>query len=212
MPGEPVRARPPAPHGARRTRWDRVEFAALDFETTGLDYATDHIVSYGVVPVRSGRVLLGSSVHGLVRPASPPSPRSQTVHLLRPQDLAEAPPLEEARRSLGELLARRYLLVWFADVELHFLSRTFGGSPRTWRRRTIDVRNVAIAVAGEPAVVRTKPGFALHAVARSYGVPVATPHEALDDALVTAQLLLTLVPKLPAGVRTTLGDLRRIAR
>jgi DNA polymerase-3 subunit epsilon len=203
-------AAPPRPR--RRTPWAEAEYAALDFETTGLDYAADHIVSFGVVPVLHGRVLLGGAVHQLVRPATPPSRRSQTVHLLRPADLQEAPPIEEAREQLRALLARRYLLAWFADVEVHFLARTFGGSLRAWRRRTIDVRNLAIAAAGEPAEVRHRQGFALHTAARRYGVPVTTPHDALDDALVTAQLLLVLVSKLPGITAPTVRDLVAIAR
>jgi DNA polymerase III subunit epsilon len=209
----PVSALPAAPpRSGRGTPWDAAEYAALDFETTGLDYARDHVISFGVVPVVGGRVVVGGSVHRLVQPPSPPSPRSQTVHLLRPQDLSDAPPIEEAREALRDLLDRRYLLAWFADVELHFLARTFGGSVRRWRRRTIDVRNLMIAAAGEPAGARARPGFALHAAARRYGVPVTTPHDALDDALVTAQLLLVLVSKLPGVPRPTLRDLIRIAR
>ncbi|HUL86142.1 MAG TPA: 3'-5' exonuclease [Actinomycetota bacterium] len=203
-------AAPPRPR--RGTRWAEAAYAALDFETTGLDYAQDHIVSFGVVPVLHGRAILGGAVHQLVRPATPPSRRSQTVHLLRPADLQEAPPIEDARERLRDLLARRYLLVWFADVEVHFLARTFGGSLRAWRRRTIDVRNLAIAAAGEPADVRHRQGFALHTVARRYGVPVASPHDALDDALVTAQLLLVLVSKLPGMADPSVRDLVSVAR
>ena len=214
LPGRPaVSNLPAAPlRPRRRTPWADAEYAALDFETTGLDYAQDHIVSFGVVPVLHGRVLLGGAVHQLVRPATPPSRRSQTVHLLRPADLQEAPPIEDAREQLRDLLARRYLLVWFADVEVHFLARTFGGSLRAWRRRTIDVRNLAIAAAGEPADVRRRQGFALHTAARRYGVPVTSPHDALDDALVTAQLLLVLVSKLPGIAAPTVRDLVAIAR
>jgi len=202
----------PPPRPRRRTPWAEAAYAALDFETTGLDYATDEVVSYGVVPIQGGHVRLGDAVHQLVRPDTPPSPSSQTVHLLRPADLAEAPPIAESRERLRNLLAGRYLVVWFADVEVHFLARTFGGSLRAWRRRTIDVRNLAIAVAGEPAEVRRRQGFALHTVARRYGVPVVSPHEALDDALVTAQLLLVLAPKLPGVPRPSVRDLVRIAR
>ena len=38
--------------------------------------------------------------------------------------------------------------------------------------------------------------YSLSATAERYGVPVASPHEALDDALVTAQLFLVLATKL----------------
>jgi DNA polymerase-3 subunit epsilon len=196
----------------RRASWRDAEFASLDFETTGLEYATDAIVSFGVVPVRGGRVTVADSVHQLVRPDVPPSPRSQTVHLMRPQDLADAPPIEEVRDRLRAALERRYVLAWFAEVEVVFLRRTFGGSRRWWNARTIDVRNLAIAVDREPREVRAKLGYGLSSVARRYGVPVANPHEAYDDALVTAQLFLVLVDKLPDLPRPTARDLLRIGR
>jgi DNA polymerase-3 subunit epsilon len=42
----------------------------------------------------------------------------------------------------------------------------------------------------------------LEGCADRYGVPVASPHHALDDALVTAQLFLVVATKLTArGVR-----------
>lgn len=201
---------PVAPPRARAVPWREIEYVALDFETTGLDLTTDAIVSYGVVPVRRGRAIVAGGVHELVRPAVPPSPRSQTVHLLRPQDLADAPTLEVAREHLRAQLDGRYLLAWFAEVELHFLADAFGGSPRAWRRRTIDVRNLAIVVDGEPATVRARPGYALTSVARRYGIPVASPHEAYDDALVTAQLFLVLATKLPGDPRPTVRDLLRL--
>jgi DNA polymerase III subunit epsilon len=203
-------ARPP--RAGRRTSWRDAEFASLDFETTGLEYATDAIVSFGVVPVRGGRVTVADSVHQLVRPDVPPSPRSQTVHLMRPQDLADAPPIEEVRDRLRAMLDRRYVLAWFAEVEVVFLRRTFGGSRRWWNARTIDVRNLAIEVDREPRDVRGKLGYGLSSVARRYGVPVANPHEAYDDALVTAQLFLVLVDKLADLPHPTAGDLLRLGR
>jgi DNA polymerase-3 subunit epsilon len=196
----------------RRRSWRDAEFAALDFETTGLDYDTDAIVSFGVVPVRAGRATVVDSVHQLVRPDVPPSPRSQMVHLMRPQDLADAPPIEDVRDSLRASLDRRYLLAWFAEVEVVFLRKTFGGSRRWWNRRTIDVRNLAIVAEGEPREVRAKLGYGLSSVAKRYGVPIANAHEAYDDALVTAQLFLVLVSKLPGASEPTVGDLLRQAR
>jgi DNA polymerase-3 subunit epsilon len=203
-------ARPRRP--THRASWRDVEFAALDFETTGLEYATDSIVSFGVIPVSGGRVTVADSIHQLVRPDVPPSPRSQMVHLMRPQDLAGEPPIEDVRDRLHASLERRYVLAWFAQVEVVFLRRTFGGTRRWWNARTIDVRNLAIAVDREPREVRAKLGYGLSSVAKRYGVPVANPHEAYDDALVTAQLFLVLVGKLPDLPHPTAGDLLRLGR
>jgi DNA polymerase-3 subunit epsilon len=189
--------RPAAPRTRRGLPWREASYASLDFETTGLDYAADHIVSFGVVPIERGRVLVGASTTQLVRSPVPPSPRSQTIHLLRPMDLADAPDVETATATLRAALTRRFVLAWFAEVEVAFLRRLFGGSARSWRRRVIDVRDLAIAVDGAPAGARRERGYALTPTAARFGVPVDDPHDALGDALVTAQLFLVLVGKMP---------------
>lgn len=208
----PFSGLPPGPsrRGGRRP-WDQARYAAIDFETTGLDLARDAIVSYGVVPVDGGRIRVAGSAHRLVRPGVPPSPKSQTIHLLRPVDLADAATEREAAADLRARLARRIVLAWFADVEMHLLARSLGGSVAAWRRRTVDVRNLAIAVEGKPASARGELGYALSATARRYGVPVAASHEAYDDALVTAQLFLVLVGKLPSRAVPSRAHLLRVA-
>lgn len=203
---------PTPPPRARAVPWREFEYVALDFETTGLDFSSDTVVSYGVVPVRRGRAIVGESAHQLIDPHVPPSPRSQTIHELRPQDLEGSPSLAQARVELRAALDGRYLLVWFADVEVHFLNAIFGGGRRRWRRRTIDVRNLAIAADGGSGSARGKPGYPLSGTAARYGVPVADAHQALDDALVTAQLFLVLADKLPRHPDPTVRELVRLGR
>lgn len=204
----PALVRPPR-RSLRRAHWRRAPFTALDFETTGLDYERDAIVSFGAVPVRDGRVVVGGSVHQLVSSAVPSSPASMKVHRIVPRDLDLAPALDEASASLGAALEGRFLLTWYADVELAFLRRTFGGRPRSWASRTVDVRLLAVEL--ERADPETR--FGLSATAERYGVPVARPHEALDDALVTAQLFLVLATKLEArGFGSVRSFLRLTAR
>jgi DNA polymerase-3 subunit epsilon len=204
--------RPAAPRARRGLPWREAIYAALDFETTGLDYATDHVVSFGVVPVEGARVLVGRSTSQLVHPPIDPSPRSQTVHLLRPVDLAAAPEVAAAAPDLRAALAGRFVLTWFAEVEIAFLRRIFGGSVRAWRRRVIDVRDLAIAVDGAPRGAQRERGYALTPTAERYGVPVADAHDALDDALVTAQLFLVLVGKLPDRPDPTVRQLTTLHR
>ena len=181
----------------RARSWRDVEFASLDFETTGLDYGRDAVVSFGVVPIRGGRVVLAEALHQLVVPEIPSSPTSMKIHQILPQDLADAPPLEVARERLRAALDHRFLLAWYADVEIAFLLRIFGGREGAWRRRTVDARKLAIDLEDAHPDVR----YSLTSVAERYGVPVANPHEALDDALVTAQLFLILATRLERGGR-----------
>ncbi len=200
-PGRPV----------RRLAWRDAEYAALDFETTGLDHQKDAVISFGVVPVRAGRVVVGGSAYQLVEPDVPPSPKSQTIHELRPQDLAGSPRMDEVRHILHAALERKIILAWYASVEVNFLQAILGGGIRQWRRRTIDVRQLAIAADGMP-LSRDQPGFALSSTAARYGVPVVNAHDALDDALVTAQMFLVLAEKVPGHPTPTAGDLLLLGR
>jgi DNA polymerase III subunit epsilon len=195
---------PPA-KGSLGRPWWAVEYASLDFEATGLDFAKDRIISFGVVPILNGRVEVGESVYQLVDPGGvPPSPESVTVHGLRPIDLKDAPPASAARESLSAALAGRYLVTWWAGVEAAFLDKLFGGGVRSWFRRAVDVRQLVIALEGEGATRLT-----LTQAAEKYGVPVASPHHALDDALVTAQLFLVTASKMTSMQKGKVKDLLR---
>jgi DNA polymerase III subunit epsilon len=185
---------------------------ALDFETTGLDLDRDHVIAYGAVPIEHGRIRVGESRRQLVHPPQPPSARSQTIHLLREVDLADAPGTREAAGGLRATLAGRFLVTWYADVEVAFLRRLFGGSDRAWRRRVIDVRDMAIVVDDAPVGARRARGYALTHTAERFGVPVSDPHDALDDALVTAQLFLVLAARMPGDHEPTPRELTALYR
>lgn len=187
--------------------WRRAEFAALDFETTGLDRDRDAIVSFGVVPVRAGRVVSGECVHRLVVPDVPSSPESMTIHGILPKDLEGALPPREANEALAGALDRRFVLAWYASVEIDFLGRSLGHR-RSWVRRTIDVRQMVIELEGLDQDVRQS----LSSAAEHYGVPVANPHDALDDAMVTAQLFLIVAARLEARGTSTVGSLANLTR
>jgi DNA polymerase-3 subunit epsilon len=200
---------PRPPWRARRGSWRAARYLALDFETTGLDRAVDRIVSFGAIPVDGPVIRLGEATHEVVDPGDRgPSRTSVQIHGLRPVDVAGAMPADEARRRLADLLERRYLLAWYAPVETGFLAVMFGDRVRRWSGRTIDVRDLLAAFDGAPATRAP-----LSEAARSRGVPVADPHHALDDALVTAQLFLVLASRLEAAGRIrSVGDLLRLPR
>jgi DNA polymerase III subunit epsilon len=196
----------------RRARWRSAPFASLDFETTGLDYLLDEVISFGVVPIRAGRISMGASIHQLVEPATPPSPASVKVHGMRSQDLAGSPRAVDARGTLRVALDECFILSWYAPVEIAFLGRMFEGGRRTFRRRTIDVRELAIGIDRRRGHLSESAEYSLSACAARYGVPVAHPHDALDDALVTAQVFLVLAARLEREGFVRVGPLLRAGR
>ena len=199
---KPGRPEPP-PSAWRRTPWTHAPFASLDFEATGLDFERDTIISFGVVPINEGRIDIGGAAYQLVDPADVPlNHQAIAIHGLRPVDLRDAPSLEAARAALRDALGRRFLVTWFAGVEAAFLDKLFGGGCKAWMQRAIDVRRMVAALEGNDI------GLTLDACADRYGVPVASPHHALDDALVTAQLFLVVATKLAARGVKSVRDLQ----
>ena len=196
----------------RLARWRAAPFASLDFETTGLDYLHDEVVSYGLVPIRAGRIVIGASLHQLVQPGSPPSPTSVKIHGMRSRDLAGAPQAPAARGALRAALDGCFILSWYAPVEVAFLARMFDGGRVRFRRRTLDVRALAIGIDRRQGHPRESADYSLSACAARYGVPVAAPHDALDDALVTAQLFLVLAARLEREGLERVGGLLRAGR
>ena len=188
-----------------RASWRESEFAALDFETTGLDPVRDEVISVGAVPVVGGRVRLGEALYRTIRPGTRPSPRSVQVHQLRWQDLDEAPPIASVAPALSHVLEGRYLLVWVAAIEIAFLRKAFGGSNRWWRRRTVDVADLARFDASIESGVLRAGGLA--GAVRSYGLPVETAHHALNDAVMTAELFILLATRLVGAGMDRTGDL-----
>lgn len=190
-PAEPDRNRQTAP-------WRSVELVSLDFEATGLDLRRDRIISFGTVPIRRGGIELADSVYQLVDPGSVrPSPESVTVHGLRAVDLVGAPSVQMARTALRRSIDHRFLVTWWAPVEAAFLDVLFGGGRQVWMRRAVDVRDLVLGLEGCSAAQLT-----LGQAAERFGVPVASPHNAFDDALVTAQLFLVTATKLGKRARS----------
>ena len=201
-----VRRIPPPPlRSERKKDWRHGAFAALDFETTGLDFARDRIVSFGVVPIDAGVLDEARAVYDLVDPGPVAvSDLSVSIHGLGPAELLNSSPAAAARDAIRAALGGRYVITWNGLVEASFLGILYGTSPRPWLRRSIDVRRFVLALLGAEAATMT-----LSQAAGRVGVPVHAPHHALDDALVSAALFLATARELsPTGLGSIRDGLR----
>jgi DNA polymerase-3 subunit epsilon len=205
-------AAPSAPkRRSRRGDWRSAELVALDFETTGLDLDRDEVISFGLIPILGGRIDLSGQLYQEVAPGVEPSRSSIPIHHLRAQDLATAPAMQDVADAFRGALSGRFILAWAAEVEIAFLRKVFGGGRRAWRRRTIDVRTLIMAVERPSGDADRGPGYyALSAAATRFGVPVEQTHHALDDAFMTAELFLVAANAMEARGRGSIRDLIRI--
>jgi len=182
------------PLPARRADVHDLEFVVLDLEMTGLDPRVDQIASLGYVLIRHDRICLDHAHHQLVR-IDGSVEQSATLHGIVDADLDDAAPLDEALNPLLDALAGRVLVLHHAPLDLGFLN---AACRRLWDAplvlRVIDT--LALAHQRHHHGTHREPSegeLRLHALRAQYGLPRYPAHNALSDALATAELFLALV-------------------
>lgn len=180
--------------------WRDDELWVVDLETTGLNLRSDKIISYGAIPIHHGRILMARATYGLVRITEAVPAPSACIHGIRTQDLATAPPINDAVAQLNTLIGDRPIIAHCAVIERTLLRRAYRGCGRRLTNRFIDTAPLAARALDVP----TKDGaISLEYAATKIGVPVHTPHHALGDAITTANLFLALASRLDQQLGTT---------
>jgi DNA polymerase III subunit epsilon len=176
----------------------RGRLLALDLETTGLD-AQAEILAVGDVPIVDGAVRLGEAGHVLVRPGRRSAVLGIEAHHLRPADVAAAARIEEV---LPDLLARigaaDAIVVHHAALDVRVLRHACRAIGRRWPDPpVIDTVGMVEQVRrrqrhlGGPRMPRDLTG-----ARASLDLPPHRSHDALADAIATAELYLALRARL----------------
>jgi DNA polymerase-3 subunit epsilon len=191
------------------TEWRADTFVVIDLETTGLDPKRDHIVSYGAVPVREGRVKIAESVYGLVQVPGDVPGNSTKFHALRTQDVQDAPPLADCVATLDALIGGHPIVAHCAWIERSFLRRAFRRCYLPFACPIVDTAALAKLFLD----VDVGPGGAvsLEYAATALGLPVHSPHHALGDAVTTASLFIALAARLERDGSLTTSELLQLS-
>lgn len=180
-------------------RWDLPVYWALDLETGGLDARKDPILSVGMVPIRSGVIRLGESFSTLIRPdpGRPIKPESVRAHQLLAGDLRKSPPLQAVLLEVGRRLEGGVLLVHNRGIDLPFLKEGHARTGVPWKKpRVVDTVDLIVKAASRRRFIRPEgeemPSLNLSEARRAQGLPDYQAHDALIDAVSTAELFLVL--------------------
>lgn len=177
---------------------------AFDSETTGLDVASDRIVSLAAVRAHGRRLYPRSRFDRLVRPGMPIPPASTAIHGITDTMVAGAPSFPEVFGELEDMMRGSVLLGHCIGFDLGILLAECERHGIAWRAPpALDTALLFAVLEGDEA----DPG--LEQLAQRMGVTVEGRHTALGDALVAADLWLCALPLLAdRGVRTY-GEARR---
>lgn len=182
---------------------------SLDFETTGLDASRDQVLSIGFVPVDGDTIQLGGATHRVLA-AGTEVGQSAVFHGITDDQLAAGTPVADAVAETLAALTGRVMLAHFASIETQFLSalcEQLYGAP-------LVVPVVDTLVLHDKLVNR---GFDDESLAGQlrlwnartrYGLPLYKAHNALTDAVATAELYLAHVAEFTGLRPQTLKTLK----
>lgn len=164
---------------------------AVDFETTGLDAVQDKLLSVGYVELSQQQIKLNTCYHQIINTNQKLKADNVVIHQITDHQQQLGQPLEKVVEDLLKALTGKVMLVHYASIEREFLKQAclelYGIAPTfpiidtlVIAKRRLDKKDVAY----DPSELR------LSALRSSYDLPDYYAHNALNDAIATAELLL----------------------
>jgi DNA polymerase-3 subunit epsilon len=198
--------------------WRDLPYSVLDIETSGLNARRDALLAIGLIEIEQGRVRLDRRWYTLVRPPQGMlvAASSIRIHGLLRDELAAAPPPDTILEELLDRLAGRVLVVHVAAIDVEFIDRILRRLYNIKLRRPIlDTARLAMTLHEQEYMLNGSyeaaplPTIALRPLAQRYNLPIYAQHNALNDAMTTAQLFLAQANQMARSGRKTLRNLVR---
>jgi len=184
-----------------------IDIVSLDFETTGLDVKKDKVVSIGTVNVIKLGVDLQSSSHQLISTNSQLPETSVVIHEITDSQLVNGISIDVALPILLKLLSGKVLLAHNAKLELGFINRLCNELYNTdFVIPVIDTQNLAKRSLERKNRIYKNNELRLFNLRRSFNMPAYKAHNALMDAIATAELFLAMVNKISPKTTARLKD------
>lgn len=193
-PPGPLKAFLSIPFPALNTPIDKLPILVVDFETTGLDAKKDKLLSIGFVVMEHEQIKLSTCYHQIIKTSSRLEESNVIIHQITDAQKNQGQPLRLVIEKLLKALAGKVMLVHFARIERQFLQQAclelYGIAPDfpiidtlVVAKRQLDKRDISY----DPSALR------LSNLRRKYQLPNHHGHNALNDAIATAELLLAQI-------------------
>lgn len=165
---------------------------SLDCETTGLDRKRDELLSIAAIRIDGTRIRTSERLDLLVRPEGHLHPDNVAFHWLRPIDVAEGLPVDEALDRLLHFIGSRPLVGYYLEFDVAIINRYLRS------RLGIRLPNPVIEVSGlyyDLTLPTTRDGYvdlSFEGMRRGLGLPQRPRHTAFGDALLGAMMYVKL--------------------
>ncbi len=168
----------------KETKTEDLCFVVFDTETTGLDLKKDEALSIGAVKIENLRIDLSKNFYALLKPTREYN-ESIKVHGITPEDLRYARARKEICMEFLEYAKGCILAGYFLQIDISMLKKLIkeecGFSLKAYALDLLDLVE-------HKGKVPT-----LEELLKIFKLPISTQHNALEDAYMTALLLLRLL-------------------
>jgi len=167
------------------------ELIAVDFETTGLDSKNDEIISMGFCPIHNNSIRLAECLHSVINTEQVLTSGNVAIHGLTDDVLTQGITQKQALFKFMELTKGKIIVAHFHSIERTFIQKlakqTLG---TTLPLCFIDTFWFAEKRMKQKQQTITSNSLRLFNLRKQSGLPNYKAHNALEDAISTAELYL----------------------
>jgi DNA polymerase-3 subunit epsilon len=176
------------PAGNTKDRWETARFVVVDVETSGLNLAKDRLIAIGAVAVVNGKIDLNDSFEVVLQQNAISSKENILIHGISGSVQANGKPPADALLDFLEFLGKAPLVAFHVTFDQTMLCRAmrdFLGFK--FKNDWLDLAYVA------PGLHPEQRFHALDDWQTFFRIQNEARHNALADAVSTAQLLMILI-------------------
>lgn len=195
------------PYVNRRKLIKETEIISLDIETTGLEPKKDRIVSIGLVQISDLGIKLNSCWYQIIKTNKDLPEKSVVIHNITDDETAAGIAIEDAIAELLKRLKGKVVLVHNSNIEQGFINEICQKLYQTdFVMRVIDTQVLAKRSFDRKDSSYQPSELRLFNLRKIYKLPPYKAHNALLDAIATAELFLAMLPTISTNDNARLSD------
>ncbi len=177
------------------------EFLVIDFETTGLNSQKDHVISVGYTLIKNNKIILGASDHHVVNTDKRLTSENVSIHQLTDDVISQGQSITRIIQHLLKLISGKVLVAHYQKIEYGFLQQVCqslysSGLPMIMLD-TLLIEKTKLEKNNQPIVANQLRLFNLR---DKYNLPRYKAHNAMEDAIATAELFLAQLKNINANL------------